>query len=77
MVYFGKVRHGKIETDPGIRLPEGEIVRIEPVNGAAPAPDGSDPLDRIAELVVHDDLPADMAREHDHYIYGMPKRGSR
>jgi len=74
MVYFGKVKHGKIETDPGVSLPEGAIVRIEPVNGAAPTHVPPDPFDSLGEDAVDTGIP-DLAREHDHYASGAPKRG--
>ena len=47
-------------------------------------PDGADPLDGnasgsalqwLAENAVVDDLPSDLSTEHDHYLYGTPKRG--
>jgi hypothetical protein len=32
-------------------------------------------LDQIAELAVEDDgLPADLGHQHDHYLYGTPKK---
>lgn len=43
-------------------------------NGADPQP-----LSPLAQMLlkyagVIDDLPADMAKNHDHYLYGAPKR---
>lgn len=70
MVYFGKVNKGRIELDPGAKLPEGARVRIEPV------PEGSDPLDDLGREAV-DGGPEDLATQHDHCIYGSPKRDSR
>jgi len=73
MVYFGHIKDGKVVPDPGVRLPEGTRVRIEPVE-AVPAAD--DPAYRLYELATDDSLPPDLAHEHDHYIYGTPKKGS-
>lgn len=78
MVYFGKVKNGRIELDPAAKLPEGTTVRVEPVENGAPKPNGVPPTEdlgyRLAELAM--DFGADdVAREHDHYIYGTPKRG--
>lgn len=32
------------------------------------------PLLRLAELAKDMDLPSDLAEQHDHYLYGTPKR---
>lgn len=73
MVYFGKVRQGRIETDPNVRLPEGAIVRIEPVNSDASSSISPDPFDSLGDNAVDTGV-TDMAREHDHYASGAPKR---
>ncbi|CAG0966973.1 hypothetical protein PHYC_01037 [Phycisphaerales bacterium] len=76
MVYFGKYHNGKIVPETDLRLPEGSRVRIEPIPEAGPAPQESDPFDTLGDQPVDDpSLPADLAAEHDHYIYGTPKRG--
>jgi hypothetical protein len=73
MVYFGKVRNGKIELDQATAIPEGTVVRIEPV-ATTPSATESDPVYHLADLAV-DGGPSDLASEHDHYAYGTPKRG--
>jgi hypothetical protein len=70
MVWFGKIKNGKIQLDPGAQLPEGVTVRIEPVT----RPGDSDPVYRLGDGAVDDDLPPDLASQHDHYLYGTPKR---
>lgn len=30
-------------------------------------------LSDLAEYAIEDDLPADLAEHHDHYLYGVPK----
>lgn len=30
-------------------------------------------LSDLAEYAIDDDLPADLAEHHDHYLYGVPK----
>lgn len=84
MVYFGKVKNGKIELDPPAKLPEGAQVRVEPVDSATGKPANgvsSKPSDdaayRIGEMAIDDFGPPDMAEQHDHYIYGTPKRPSQ
>ncbi len=73
MVYFGRIQGGKIIPDEGTELPEGVRVRIEPVD-PLPTPCPDDPVYRLYELAGEDTLPEDLAREHDHYLYGTPKR---
>lgn len=73
MVYFGKVHNGKIIPDSGVRLTEGAIVRIEPVENGKPAPDSNpDPADDLARFTVPTGIP-DLASQHDHYCSGAPK----
>jgi hypothetical protein len=57
-------------------LPEGTRVRVEPVSiaVASVAPNES-VLARLGEFVgAVGDLPEDLAENHDHYLYGAPKR---
>jgi hypothetical protein len=67
MVYFGKVKNGKIEVEQGGSIPEGTVVRIEPIKV------GADPADDLGAEAV-DMEQADLASQHDHYIYGTPKK---
>jgi len=39
--------------------------------------EGRDPLFALDELVADLDLPEDFAEQHDHYLYGVPKRDTR
>ena len=71
----GIVQNGVIVFPTGLTLPEGTKVRIEPV---APAPvsgtDASAAADLLRFVGMADDLPTDMALNHDHYLHGAPKR---
>lgn len=70
MVYFGKIKGGKIELESPAQLPEGMRVRIEPVE--------DDPIFHIGEDAADDPgLPTDLSSEHDHYTYGTPKRDGK
>lgn len=71
MVFFGKIKDGKVVLDPSAQLPEGATVRVEPLD----RPTVADTIYDLGSGAVEDDLPADLAREHDHYLYGTPKRG--
>lgn len=42
-----------------------------------PAPSQEDPLERLIGLVETPDGPTDVAEEHDHYLYGTPKKKKR
>jgi hypothetical protein len=68
MTYIGRVHNGQIELPPDTVLPEGAVVRVETV-------DEPDPADCLSDLAV-DGGPPDLAAEHDHYVYGTPKRGA-
>jgi hypothetical protein len=54
--FRGHVRNGLVVFDEPVPLPEGAEVRVEPVAAAMRA--------TLA------DLPADMAKNHDHYVHG-------
>jgi hypothetical protein len=77
MTLQGHVKNGTIVFDPPVLLPEGAAVQVEVV--ARPAENASPVrkrtlLERLGNVVgAIDDLPEDMARNHDHYLYGTPK----
>jgi len=63
------VAAGKIVLPPGVDWPDGTVVRIEPVEAQSTIWEKLKKYDGIA-----DDLPTDMAANHDHYIHGHPKK---
>jgi hypothetical protein len=72
MSFEGHVQNGVVVLDNGQQLPDGTRVEVvvREMPGAKPAL-----RDRLLKLAgTVDDLPADMARNHDHYIHGGPKR---
>jgi hypothetical protein len=70
----GTVRNGVIVVDGAERLPEGMKVKVL-VESPAPASGKATLRERLLKLAgTVDDLPPDMARNHDHYIHGTPKR---
>jgi hypothetical protein len=71
MVYFGRVKKGLVVVESRSRLPDGLRVRIEPMHDGV-----DDPAYRLWELAV-DAGPADLSEQHDHYLYGAPKRRGR
>lgn len=79
MTFKGTVRNGKVELEAGAELPDGTEVRVQPVSTGGskarrPKPAAaSDAAFRLSELAVPMGV-ADLAAEHDHYLYGTPKR---
>lgn len=71
MTLEGVVRNGMVVLDQPQRLPEGMRVQV-----LVPEPEADPPT--LAFLLKYagtaNDLPADMAAQHDHYIHGTPKR---
>ncbi len=72
MSFEGHVQNGVIVLDDGRQLADG--TRVQVIVRDAPAAKATlrDRLLKLAGTV--DDLPADMARNHDHYIHGGPRR---
>lgn len=79
MVYHGKVKNGIVVLDMPSALPEGAEVRVEIVSVEREGPlldehgqTLGEKLMRFAGRAVG--LPDDAAMQHDHYLYGTPKR---
>jgi hypothetical protein len=74
MVLEGTVQNGVIVVDSPEPLADGTKfkVLIETPGGLGRKPTLKERLLKLAGTV--DDLPPDMARNHDHYIHGTPKR---
>ncbi len=75
----GKVSGGVVVLHDPNALPEGTVVRVEPVEAGASvvkAPEGEQSLSEM--LLSHagkaKGLPEDLARNHDHYLHGLPKK---
>ena len=66
MTYLGTVKEGMIELEEGISLPDGTLVKVEPLEV------GSDPADGLGDEAASSGL-SDLAAQHDHYVYGFPK----
>ena len=75
MTYRGTVRQGVVVLEPGAKLDEGTVVEVQPVavgNESIPSPTIWQKLLELAGSAPG--LPADAARNHDHYLYGTAKR---
>jgi hypothetical protein len=71
MVYQGQIKNGVAVLDGGVTLPEGTVVRVEPVMQR------SEPTlaDRLRDVQgAAEGLPPDLAANHDHYLHGRPRK---
>lgn len=69
------VENGTIKLPEGVHLPDGTTVKIEAVTEPEGQPSGKTFAERFAKYIgVVDDMPADLAENIDHYLYGAPKR---
>ena len=68
MSFISKVNGGAIEVPPGVNIPDGTPVRVEPLPEQSLAA-------RLKEVIGSiSGLPPDFAQHHDHYILGTPKK---
>jgi hypothetical protein len=78
MVYRGHIENGGIVLDDSVNLPEGTKVSIEPFGSGELREDQAPPLtlnERLKPFIGKaTGLPTDAALNHDHYLYGLPKR---
>jgi hypothetical protein len=68
----GTVQNGVVILDNGHQLADGTRVQVIVREAATEKITLRDRLLKLAGTV--DDLPPDMARNHDHYIHGTPKK---
>jgi hypothetical protein len=75
MVFQGHIENGVAVFDEPAALPEGMKVRIVPIAAVATSDrDGTTLAERFKNLIgAVDDLPDDIAENHDHYLYGTAK----
>jgi len=75
MAIEGHIHDGAVVFDQPMPLAEGTRVRVEAVNVPNESGDGQSMLEILGDVVgAIDDAPADLAEQHDHYLYGTPKR---
>jgi len=83
MVYRGHVKNGVVVLDEPAALPEGAEVQItlprtrimnKPVTQESEGP-APTLFERLAPVIgAAEGLPSDLAENHDHYLYGVPKK---
>ena len=71
MTYRGHVKNGMVVLDDPVKLPDGAEVRVEVLEPKA-EPTLADELRSVIGSVKG--LPSDLARNHDHYLHGRPKK---
>jgi len=78
MTYRGRVKNGVVVLDTPGGLPEGAQVEVRLVEQTGEAPtvqEGPALYERLKSVVGKaEGLPPDAAHNHDHYLYGLPKR---
>lgn len=68
-------RNGRIELDVPVDIEEGTELDISVVPPLpTPRQSGRTLLERLSRVVGSVELPEDYAENHDHYLYGVPKR---
>jgi hypothetical protein len=72
MTIDGFVANGTIVLADGVQLPEG--TQVEVVVKTAVEKSGSSLASLLKYAGAVKDLPPDMARNHDHYLHGAPKK---
>lgn len=71
MSFQGHVHNGVVVFDEPVALPEGTAVRVERVE----APVRRTLAERFKNVIgAGVDLPEDLAKNHDHYLHGTPKK---
>ena len=79
MTYRGTVKNGVVVLDDPAALPEGTEVSVRPAKGSARRGEGrarpATMYERYKRFIGKaEGLPADFSANHDHYLYGVPKR---
>ena len=81
MTYRAKMENGQVVFQDGIKPAEGVELRVDVVQTASTAqpppqtkPTLSETLLSLAGMMDDPTLPEDGSINHDHYIYGTPKR---
>ena len=72
MVYRGRVKNGVVVLDEPVSLPDGAVVEVALLAESNEKPTLGQKLMKYAGKAKG--LPKDLARNHDHYLYGVPKK---
>jgi hypothetical protein len=64
------VKNGVVVFDEGTPLPDGTPVQVSPM--PKPEPTVKERWERLSGMAKG--LPPDLAKNHDHYLHGQPKK---
>ncbi len=74
MTCRGVVNKGVVVLDAGAKLPDGAIVEVVVLPNRKEATPPT-LYDTLADVVgIAEGLPAELAENHDHYLYGTPRK---
>ena len=79
MVYRGHVENGMIRLEDAPILPEGVEAEVRLLTEGAPREEEEEKVPSVCEAMRDfvgkaEGLPPDASINHDHYLYGLPKR---
>ncbi len=78
MTYRGHVRNGVVVLDEPVELPDGAAVRVELAEEQPACEEPREPMptlaERLKDVIGTVEGPPDLAENHDHYLYGVPKK---
>jgi hypothetical protein len=79
MVYRGHVEKGVVVLDEPVVLPDGLAVNVELTQSVQQGPTIGKCEETLGQKMLRHagkavGLPSDLAENHDHYLYGTPKR---
>jgi len=72
MTYRGRVKNGVVVLDAPISLPEGAEVEVSAREPAKETPTWAEVFKDVIGKAKG--MPADSSTNHDHYLYGTPKK---
>jgi hypothetical protein len=72
MMYRGRIQNGVVVLDAPNNLEEGTEVQVEILSKSKEQRPLGKELLRFAGIA--EDLPPDIAKNHDHYLHGLPKK---
>ena len=76
MTYRGTVKGGVIVLEGNVKLREGQLVEVRTPSEAQTPAENLPPWGEVLGDFIGkaEGLPPDAAKNHDHYLYGAPKR---
>jgi hypothetical protein len=72
MTYRGHIKNGVVVLEEGASLPGGTEVRVEPADLPEEGPTWAEVFEDV--IGKAEGLPCDLARNHDHYLHGAPRK---